>query len=126
MGATSWLRWLATASQSIDGQTASAIHRSDCDSPPVEGGSPGTQARFWMVPTIRSTTTAAYPASHQRNCVLEGSKGSMTSGNASRASRQAVLETAYSQYGSLPVVAPAYQDCTSGLVLDRTKKGRPT
>src|SRR5205085_12474818 len=73
-----------------------------------------------------SSTTARYAPDHQRSCWSIGSSGSMATGYAIKAVRDAALETAKSLYGNRPRPAPAYQDCSNGLVVDSRKYGSPT
>ena len=54
MGATSWLRWLATASQRTEGQAASAIQRNGWGS--AEGRSAGSESEEERAAVRRAAT----------------------------------------------------------------------
>ncbi len=73
-----------------------------------------------------SAARTAYPPDHHRSCALCVNNGSIATGYASSASRDAAFDSANNLYGNAASPDPANHDCSSGLLADNRKYGNPT
>src|ERR1700733_6087049 len=127
-GATSWLRWFATASHRAEAQAASATHKTgrlsgssveDCERSAI---SVEDKDDKWSIAAMQAAaTTTAYPMDHQFSCWLPRELGSISTGYARRATTEARFDSAKRRQGKAAVNEAEYHACRSGLVEDKRK-----
>src|SRR5580658_3194954 len=106
-GATSWLRWFATASHRAEAQAASAIQRAGRLSDASVESCAGFGVRMadkWRIAAMQAiATSTAYPIDHQLNCWLPRELGSISTGYARSATTEARFDRAKRRHGKAAV-----------------------